>query len=536
MAKHLAAVMDSHPGVRVEGTIPRGGNSFNLPLLLEFYIADATEERARLEARNLSSKLLSFRLMPEFGGSGDTAAATSKSISTPVVNIVTKKLIWGAQQAALDKMFDVALKEQYKDLPTIEMPSCLSDNITLFDYQIKGVQWLVKREKEASPAPFYTKVNENQREMYLCEITKSSQATPPTPIRGSILADEMGLGKSIQTVALILIAPPAGIVYNAPQAQTDADVPVKPSSLIPTVTKRCTMIVCPVSVLGNWTDQISMFVSPGVLKVELYHGTNRHAVLSEVNSGNVDVLLASYNTLAADYDGSSEAEEAVPKKKKKKRARMEAMSIFAIEFHRLVLDEAHMIRNSKTRSFKAVSLIKAERKLALTGTPLVNSSDDIFSLLTFLGVEPLNDKSIFTRSITQPIKNGDEIGLTRLRTTMGFLSLRRSKQNSGVKLADKDVQLCSVEWMDDTHKRVYDALFGTVRCAMEAILWNVTDDSKALQNYSVIFEKLLRLRQGNKIDSQDTSDLYFCLTYFLFMSLITIHSVLLWSSTNQRAS
>jgi hypothetical protein len=75
-----------------------------------------------------------------------------------------------------------------------------------------------------------------------------------------------------------------------------------------------------------------------------------------------------------------------------------------------------------------------------------------------------------------------------------------------------------------------------VRCAMEAILGNVTDDSKALKNYSVIFEKLLRLRQGNKIDSQDTSYSYFCLTYFSFMSLITIHSVLLWSSTNQRAS
>ena len=233
MAKHLAAVMDSHPGVRIEGTIPRGGNSFNLPLLLEFYIADATEERARMEAINISSKLRgdnSFQLTPEYGGIGDTAAAksSSSSKSIPVVNVMTKKLDWGAQQAALDKMFDVALKEQYTNLPNISMPTCLSDNITLFDYQIKGVKWLFKRETEATPAPFYTKVNENGRSMYLCEITKSSQATPPTPIRGSILADEMGLGKSIQTVALILLAPPAGIVYDAPQAQiTDADVPVK---------------------------------------------------------------------------------------------------------------------------------------------------------------------------------------------------------------------------------------------------------------------------------------------------------------------
>ena len=225
---------------------------------------------------------------------------------------------------------------------------------------------------------------------------------------------------------------------------------------------------------------------PILLHSNFNSGPNRHAILSDVSAGNVDILLVSYNTLAADYDASGKG--GVPKKKKAKRE-----SIFDIDFHRIVLDEAHTIRNSKTRSFKAVSLIKADRKLALTGTPLVNSSDDIFSILSFLGVEPLNEKTIFTRAITQPIKNGDEIGLTRLRTTMGFLSLRRSKANVNIKLVEKDVQLCSVEFMDDAHKQVYDALFGTVRVAMEAVLG---EENSALKNYSVIFEKLLRLRQA----------------------------------------
>lgn len=76
---------------------------------------------------------------------------------------------------------------------------------------------------------------------------------------------------------------------------------------------------------------------------------------------------------------------------------------------------------------------------------------------------------------------------------MGFLSLRRSKQNVNIKLVDKNVQLCSVEFADDAHKKLYDALFGTVRVAIEAIL---DDDTKALKNYSMIFEKLLRLRQA----------------------------------------
>ncbi len=395
----------------------------------------------------------SFRLTPEFARAGRDSSSPSKSPSrSPTVGVATRKLDWSAQQDALDEMFDITLKEQYANLPNIAMPGCLRD-ISLMRYQMQGVCWLVKREKDPAPAPFYKLVKENGQAMYLCEITQSSQTGPPAPIRGSILADEMGLGKSIQTIALILLAPPAGVVYDGATAESSEVLARPPPSASPT-TRRCTLIVCPVSVLGNWMDQVSTFVQPGVLSVEAYHGANRHAVLSEVRSGKVDILLVSYNTLAADFDDRSE-EGRSAQKKKKKRARRE--SIFDVEFHRIVLDEAHTIRNSKTRSFGAVSLIRADRKLALTGTPLVNSSDDIYSLLSFLGVDPLNEKSIFTRAITQPIKNGDEIGLTRLRAIMGFVSLRRRKQNIDVKLVDKEVRLCSVEFMDDAHKRVYDA-------------------------------------------------------------------------------
>jgi SWI/SNF-related matrix-associated actin-dependent regulator of chromatin subfamily A3 len=279
-------------------------------------------------------------------------------------------------------------------------------------------------------------------------------------------------GKSIQTIALILLAPPANVRYDLP-SESEAKMPALQTSK----SKRCTLIVCPVSVLGNWTDQVRSFVAPGVLNVQLYHGADRHQILTEVQEGNVDILLVSYNTLASDHDASDNGN----KKKKAKRARTAAESIFDIDFHRIVLDEAHTIRNSKTRAFKGVSQIKADRKLALTGTPFVNTADDIYCLLSFLGVQPLNEKSIFTRAITQPIKNGDEIGLTRLRATMGFISLRRSKRNVNISLVEKDVQLCSVEWApSDPHKKVYDALFGTVRCAMAAIL---DDESKALKNY-----------------------------------------------------
>eukprot|EP00956_Cyclotella_meneghiniana_P025829 scaffold54682_cov69-Cyclotella_meneghiniana.AAC.9 len=477
MAKMLAPLMDASArlGVLVEGTIPRNGNAYNLPLQLEFYSTnEGRAQAAAFAVQQVLKKDYSFRLSTEF------ETTSNKASSRPAtVNVTTRKLDWNAQQAELDKMFDKSLELQYKDLPDIPMSACLQ-NISLMDYQVLGIKWLVKRETKPVAAPFYKKVKENKSLMYLCEITQSSQAEAPKPIRGSILCDEMGLGKSVQTIGLILSSPPKDVEYKVPEVLEAAES--KPNSL---VTKRCTLIVCPVSVLSNWTDQISQFVAPGVLSVELYHGSDRSSILPQVKAGNVDVLLVSYNTLAADYDASGKGE---PKKKKAKRE-----SIFDIAFHRIVLDEAHTIRNSKTRSFKAVSLIKADNKLALTGTPFVNTADDIYSLLSFLGVEPLNEKTIFTRAITQPIKNGDDMGLTRLRTTMGSLSLRRSKQNVNIKLVEKEVQLCSVDFADDAHKKLYDALFGTVKVAMTAIL---ADDSKALKNYSVIFEKLLRLRQA----------------------------------------
>ena len=80
---------------------------------------------------------------------------------------------------------------------------------------------------------------------------------------------------------------------------------------------------------------------------------------------------------------------------------------------------------------------------------------------------------------------------------MGFISLRRSKQGVKIKLVEKEVQLCSVEFgkEGDLHKKVYDALFGTLRVAMEAILGH-DNGKEALKNYTSIFEKLLRLRQA----------------------------------------
>jgi SNF2 family DNA or RNA helicase len=121
-------------------------------------------------------------------------------------------------------------------------------------------------------------------------------------------------------------------------------------------------------------------------------------------------------------------------------------------------------------------------------------ADDINSLLSFLGVEPLNDSNVFRRAITQPIQNGEEMGLTRLRTTMACIALRRSKALANLKITAKTVSLLSVEFPEGFHKRVHDCLFATARAIFEAHLHE--GEGEALKNYTSIFETLLRIRQS----------------------------------------
>jgi SWI/SNF-related matrix-associated actin-dependent regulator of chromatin subfamily A3 len=402
MAKFLSPVMDKSDRLqaKIYGAIPRKGNAYTLPLLVEFYFTGRPEMSQQTAAvlQKAFKRDYSFQLSRAFGGDGVSASSVLAS-QTPKSKVTTKKLDWNQQQKALDEMFDKTLSEQYKDLPDVSMPTSCLKGITLFEHQVQGIKWMIKKEKFGGAAPFYKKVKEQGRPMHLCEITNSSQAEPPKPIRGSILCDDMGLGKTMQVIGLILLAPPPGVEYKvqtkigseqevlekeyiplpeesvirAANASTlksvvkaaklkvsgkKADLLQRifdgkvtqavtgehfPLSMRPRIdatsssSTRCTLIVCPVSVMSNWVHQVRSHVEDGVLSLQMYHGTNRQGLLPAVQAGNVDILLVSYHTLAAEYgvvlggDGDGEG----PRKKKSKRE-----TIFDIDFHRIVLDEA----------------------------------------------------------------------------------------------------------------------------------------------------------------------------------------------------
>lgn len=156
-----------------------------------------------------------------------------------------------------------------------------------------------------------------------------------------------------------------------------------------------------------------------------------------------------------------------------------------------------VIRNSKTGIFKAASSLVASRKLCLTGTPFVNKPTDIHSLLKFLGVQPLADEKMFNSLIYDPIKNRHEIGLTRIRTTMAYIALRRDKKkvDADIKMAEKVVMHVKVPFPENSeHKLTYDVLYKTARAYFESLLHD--EDTNAMMHFMEILALVLRIRQS----------------------------------------
>ncbi len=185
-AQLLAPVMDSRSlHVRIDASIPRKGNKFTMPLLLQFYSEVRTnnsttndnENEDDINIREASAKVAAalahalkrdyiFTLSHEFGGQSFVQnAGTSGSYASPGAVIVEKKKMdWQQQERELDEMFDKQLQDQMKQLPKVNMPNHLLRGIELFDYQVQGIKWLVKQETHdntCTSRPFYKQVREN---------------------------------------------------------------------------------------------------------------------------------------------------------------------------------------------------------------------------------------------------------------------------------------------------------------------------------------------------------------------------------------
>ncbi|KAG8159038.1 hypothetical protein KVR01_011481 [Diaporthe batatas] len=191
------------------------------------------------------------------------------------------------------------------------------------------------------------------------------KAMEKTEWKGGLLGDEMGLGKTIQAVSLIM-----------------SDYPAKQPSLV---------LVPPVALM-QWVSEIEAYTD-GTLKTLVYHGTNAQVkgkTIKELKK--YDVIIMSYNSLESMYRKQEKGF------KRKNGLHKEKSLIHAIQFHRVLLDEAHCIKTRTTMTAKACFALKVDYRWCLTGTPLQNRIGEFFSLIRFLNIRPF--ASYFCKNCT----------------------------------------------------------------------------------------------------------------------------------------
>ncbi|CAJ1407203.1 unnamed protein product [Effrenium voratum] len=236
--------------------------------------------------------------------------------------------------------------------------------------------------------------------------------------------------------------------------------------------------VCPLSVLYNWSEQLKLHAPS--LRVRTYHGPDRDK--SPGSFRLQDVTLTTYDVLRAEVRDLSKG-------------------LGSVSWHRAVLDEAHVIKGHKQATAQAVfQLVKADCKWCLTGTPIQNSVEDLFSLARFLKLEPFDQFDWFNRTILRPLKNRDVVGFERLQVLLRFWCLRRTKDmsildSSGKRrplllLPSKTLELVRVP-LESSDRVLYDRLFN---CASERVQ-EMQARSQLGQNFSQVLSLLTRLRQ-----------------------------------------
>jgi DNA repair protein RAD5 len=312
-------------------------------------------------------------------------------------------------------------------------------------------------------------------------LTMKFISAPPDP-RGGILADEMGLGKTVEIIALIASNRLGSTPSNAPNRDKK-------------YVSKATLVVTPLTIVDQWKGEIERYTRPP-LKVYIYQGSRRIKDISALLQ--FDVIITTYNTLSFEF--SQTFLNATSKRKKKtetqeKKEPPQPSPIYMMSFYRVVLDEAHNIKNRKSLQARATSAIDANRRWAVTGTPIQNHIDDLFSLFHFLRVNPHGDWRWWSKYIGKPFEKKDKKAIEALQGVIAELLIRRTKNKrvNGerlVLLPPKKITLVELTFTE-AEANFYKSLYEYSKGRFEEFVQSGT----VLKNYANILEMLLHLRQ-----------------------------------------
>ncbi|CAN6481877.1 unnamed protein product [Victoria cruziana] len=377
---------------------------------------------------------------------------------------------------------------------------------------------------------------------------------------GGILADDQGLGKTVSTIALILmqrdqhakfISDSMGQVKRETlnldddgdgsaelsiyeqHKQFDNQNKAVANSRMTSIQKgrpaAGTLIVCPASVLRQWAQELSDKVTDDAkLLFLVYYGANRTRDPFEL--AKYDVILTTYSIvsmevpkqplsdeddldqtsqekygLSTDFTGNKKRKKAEHKNKKMEKSKkcldgsligQEISPLARVRWFRVVLDEAQTIKNYRTQVSRACCGLRAKRRWCLSGTPIQNAVDDLYSYFRFLRYDPYSAYKSFCTAIKYPISRHSSNGYKKLQAVLRTMLLRRTKGTfiDGepiINLPPKSVCLKKVKF--SLEERIF---YSNLEAESRLEFKTYEDEGTVSKNYANILLLLLRLRQA----------------------------------------
>ncbi|XP_061170821.1 transcription termination factor 2-like [Saccostrea echinata] len=292
---------------------------------------------------------------------------------------------------------------------------------------------------------------------------------------GGILADDMGLGKTLTMISLVL-------KQKQLKPKEEEDDWLNRDKQLEKVGKniiksRATLIICPASLIHHWHKEIERRVKGKRLQVLMYHGQNREKDVLRLADN--DIVLTTYTLVgkevgAVNVDADAPArdgEEATEQKPESTGSKTEDPTLLRIVWERIILDEAHNIKNRKSLTSMAACRLRAQFRWTLTGTPIQNELLDVYSLLRFLRCSPFDEYKVWKRQVESSKAGGND----RLNVLIKSLLLRRTKDQIDkagkplVSLPSKSSSVHEIE-LSKEEKMVYEKLFSQSRSVMKDYL------------------------------------------------------------------
>lgn len=306
---------------------------------------------------------------------------------------------------------------------------------------------------------------------------------------------EMGLGKTIEMLSL-MHSHRSEIAMQASQAAPSSikELPRLPKSSASVEPAPCTtLVVAPMSLLAQWESEAAKASAPGTLKTLVYYGSDKAANLQnlccQANAASApNLIITSYGVVLSEFNQVAA----------RGGDRGSHGGLFSLDFFRVILDEAHVVKNRQSKTAKACYEINAHHRWVLTGTPIVNRLEDLFSLVRFLRVEPWANFSFWKTFITVPFESKDFIrALDVVQTVLEPLVMRRTKDmktpdgEALVPLPPRSIEIEELE-LSKQEREVYDYIFDRAKRTFNATM----EAGTLLKSYTTIFAQILRLRQS----------------------------------------